>query len=54
MTKEELLKRLAQIRNDCNGRDEEQGHSEADKALIEYVNDKDITRAFNRIDKFYA
>lgn len=34
--------------------DPEKAHSQADDALIAYIDDPDVTRAFNNIDKWYA
>jgi hypothetical protein len=51
MTKEELLRTLLK----CNeNKDIEQGHEHADQALLAYINDPDITSAFNSINKWYA
>jgi hypothetical protein len=35
-------------------RDPERYHGEADDALIAYINDPEVTRLFNAIDKYYA
>lgn len=53
MTKKELLAKLKQIDFDY-GRDQEVAHSMVDDALLEYIDDKDITEAFNAIEKWYA
>ena len=51
MSKEELL----QVLKDCAASyDQEGAHIEADEALIRYINDPEITEAFNAIDKWYA
>jgi hypothetical protein len=50
LTKEELLKKLAV----CNNGDIETGHADADDALIEFINDEDIAKAFNALPKWYA
>lgn len=34
--------------------DPEMAHVEADKAIIEYINDKEIKEAFDDITKWYA
>lgn len=34
--------------------DPEAGHIAADEALIAYINDPEVTEAFNRLDKWYA
>lgn len=43
MTKERLLEIL---RDDCNG-DTERAHSVSDTALLHFINDPEITEAFN-------
>lgn len=52
MTKEELLKKLAEIKK-YDG-DTEAAHGDADDALLEYINDEEISNAYNIIDKWYA
>jgi hypothetical protein len=37
-----------------NGDDEEGDHLDADKALLKYINDPEITQTFNDIKKWYA
>jgi len=51
MTKEELLKILEEC---AESFDNERAHADADKALIEYINDSDIEQAYKAIDKWYA
>jgi hypothetical protein len=51
MTKEEVLRALARCKEDG---DIEGGHIDADKALIEFINDPDITKAYATIPKWYA
>lgn len=53
MTKEELIEKLKTL----NGRPEydiEQDHKDADQLLLEYINDKEITEAFNSVEKWYS
>lgn len=50
MNKEELIAKL----KDCYTDDTETGHVRADKALLEYINDQEITKLFNDMDKWYA
>ena len=50
MDKEELIKKL----RDCNSGDIEIDHGTADDLLIEYIDDKDITDAYNEVHKWYA
>lgn len=62
MTKEELLAYLLEIKEgnlrDRDGRsmkgDEEVQHIFADQALLDYINDPQITEAFSSIRKWYA
>lgn len=49
MTKEELLKILTQTSGDP-----EHDHSAQDEALLEYIDDPEITAAFNSGTKWYA
>ena len=51
MEKEKLLN----ILNRCaEGGDTEVMHLKADDALVEYINDQDITNAYEKINKWYA
>jgi hypothetical protein len=51
MTKEQLLAKL----KECAYMDDpERAHGEADDALLEYINDAEITAVFNAFDKWYA
>lgn len=51
MDKQELLTKLIELQGID---DDESGHSQADKLLIAYINDPDITKAFEEIHKWYA
>jgi predicted glycosyl hydrolase (DUF1957 family) len=51
MTKKELLDKLKACSE--NG-DIEIGHVDADNALLEFINDPEITEAFNSWGKWYA
>ena len=51
LTKEKLLELIATLDN--NG-DVESNHAKLDDWLIDYINDKDIRKAFNSIDRWYA
>lgn len=55
MEKIELIRKLniLKIDTDNNG-DEEDNHKEADKLLLEFIDDKEIAKAFNDIYKWYA
>jgi hypothetical protein len=51
MSKEELLKKLKEYEGLG---DTEMAHGYADDVLIEFINDKDIEKAYEKIDKWYA
>lgn len=51
MNKEDLLK-LLEIAADCT--DTEIAHGMADDALITFINDDDITKAYDLVNKWYA
>ena len=51
MTKSELIERL---QSDCHTGDIEIDHSNADDLLIEFINDDDVRRAYEDVDKWYA
>lgn len=50
--KQELLKRLKELEKHSQY-DPETAHMNADKALLEYINDVTVTTAFNEINKWY-
>lgn len=52
MTKQELIQRLVEISEQFD--DIEVSHIEADKALLEYINDEAVTDAFDVVPKWYA
>lgn len=56
MTKEELLRELIsfQVKTKDMYWDQEGAHIRADEALLEYINDEEIKKAYNSIDKWYA
>lgn len=54
MTRDELICRLNFIANGGLKDDEEVMHVKADEALLEYINDPEVTKAFDSIDKWYA
>jgi len=51
MTKEELIKELKHF---AEYDDAEIAHHKADRALLEFINDSEITEAFDDIIKWYA
>ncbi len=52
MEKHELINILSELAD--GGMDTERDHIEADKALIKYINDKEIKTWFEKIKKYYA
>jgi hypothetical protein len=60
MTKEELIEALNGLEekytnpNDLRRVDREQVHLDADGMILEYLNDKDISEAFYRLELWYA
>jgi hypothetical protein len=46
-----LLVKLGALKHDSN---REYAHYDADQALLEFINDDEITKAFNAIKKWYA
>lgn len=55
----ELVARLQAIRERCEGDDDpryyqRQAHEDADAALLEYIGNKKVKKAFDAIDKWYA
>ena len=53
MTKAELLKRLLELEL-VNLLDAEAAHSQADVALLDYIDDEDIKVVYDRVKKWYA
>jgi len=51
MSKEELIRKLSELQSSG---DTEQAHSDADDLLVEYINDAEISEAYNAIDKWFA
>ena len=54
MTKQELIEKLKEVADRYNDRNQELGHSKADDLLIKYINDPEITEAFNAVHEWYA
>ena len=44
-----ILKSLA-----TNSNDKEYGHQSADRVLLNYINDPEVTKAFNDVEKWYC
>jgi len=53
MDKPELLILLQRLYDEASY-DCEQAHIDADEALLKYINDLEITKAFNNLPKWYA
>ena len=51
MTKEQLIAKLESIRLEHGT---ELGHVFADEALLEYINDEDISKAYDAVPKWYS
>lgn len=54
MTIEELLIGLDYLRRHNSSGDVEVNHIEADRFLLDYINDERVTKAFEAINKWYA
>lgn len=56
MFKEELIARLKVLAQKTEDGLEEQDidHPEADRLLLEFIGDEEVTRLFNTIEKWYA
>jgi hypothetical protein len=52
--REKLLNTLRELAEPKTHSDIEANHAKADDALLEYINDKDITEAYKKIEKWYA
>ena len=53
MTKEELILRLEEIHK-TDEEDKEISHRQADKALLDFIDDIEVNYAYDEIDKWYA
>lgn len=51
-----LVNELEKLANESitSGADIEELHMQADSLLLEYINNNDVTTAFNKINKWYA
>jgi hypothetical protein len=52
MTKAELINKLNELAK--LNEDPEAAHCDADDELLKYINDPEITKAFNAVPKWYA
>jgi hypothetical protein len=53
MERDDLLRLLQIIAEQQNG-DPEIAHSNADQALLDYINDEEVTVAYEAIEKWYG
>lgn len=53
MTIEELIKELMRCVKDSK-KDPEHYHGVADDLLLKYINDKRVTKLFEKVEKYYA
>ena len=53
MNKEELIKELKKLTKYGDG-DYEGGHGDADDLLVKYIDDAEITKAYDNVGKWYA
>lgn len=51
MTRDELLEELRWLQDD---RDPESAHAEADRLLLAFIDDPEVTEAYRLIDRWYA
>lgn len=51
MSREELLRELRALEDEP---DEERAHVKADELLLKYIDDEEISEAFDEINKWYA
>lgn len=56
---EELVKKLKDLEKTCINEtykwyDAEKGHMEADQLLLQYINNPEVTEAFNDLEKWYS
>lgn len=54
MNKEQLLKLLGDLYDGRDTGNPESDHPKADMALLEYINDPEITEAFKKVERWYA
>jgi hypothetical protein len=61
MTRKQLIERLQKLAGSTEGWQENMGgespegaHVKADRILLEYIGDEEVTKAFDSIDKWYA
>lgn len=60
MTQEERLKKLIKTlkginyAQECDDGDPEEDHMDADRALLQYINNEEVTELFHNLKKWYA
>ena len=52
ISRQALFLRLKQIRDNCG--DTETAHIQADRALLAFIDDPEITLAYNAVERWYA
>lgn len=53
MTKEELIEELKSL-IEASWSDAENAHSKADELLLRFIDDEEVSEAFNGIERYYA
>lgn len=53
MNKNELIEELKKINEEYGKLDKARAHFEADKLLLEYIDDEKIEQSYKKIDKWY-
>jgi hypothetical protein len=54
MSIEELREKLRALLEDREDADTENDHVRADDLLLDYINDAEVSEAFNALEKWYA
>lgn len=54
LTRDDLLAVLRDIRDNYAQSDTECAHVDADEALVNFINDSEVTAAYNAINKWFA
>lgn len=51
--KEELIEKLKSAKG-LASQDKEAAHFNADEALLDYINDEEVTKAYLEVEKYYS
>jgi len=54
MTKKILIKKLEDLQEIGGFEKAEEKHVKADKLLLDFIGDKEVSNAFDKIDKWYS